>query len=42
MFQLIMFAIIGAELSLGPWYWIAYGCYTTVIIINAVAQAFKD
>ena len=42
MFPLIMFAIIGAELNLGPWYWIAYGCYTVVIIIKAISQALKD
>lgn len=42
MFPLIMFAIIGVELNLGVWYWIAYGCYTTVVIINAIAQALKD
>ena len=42
MFQMIMFAIIGAELNLGPQYWIAYGGYAIVIIINAVSQAFKD
>ena len=42
MFSLIMFAIIGAELHLGVWYWIAYGCYAVVVIIKAIAQALKD
>jgi hypothetical protein len=37
-----MFAIIGAELNLGVWYWIAYGCYTTVVIIKAIAQALNN
>ena len=41
MFSLIMFAIIGAELNLGAWYWIAYGCYATFLIIGAIAQALK-
>jgi len=42
MFPLIMFAIIGAELNLGPWYWIAYGCYAVVIVVRATVQALKD
>ena len=41
MFPLIMFAIIGAELNLGAWYWIAYG-YTVIVIIKAIAQALSD
>ena len=42
MFPLIMFAIIGAELNLGPWYWIAYSCYAIILIIKAISQALKD
>lgn len=42
MFPLIMFAIIGAELNLGVWYWISYGCYTVIVIIKAIAKALKN
>ena len=42
MFLLIMLAIIGTELNLGVWYWIAYGCYTAITIINAITQALED
>lgn len=42
MFPLIMFAIIGAELNLGMWYWIAYGCYALVVVINAIGKALEN
>lgn len=42
MFPLIMFAIIGAELDLGVWYWIAYGCYALVVVINAIGKALEN
>ena len=42
MFSLIMFAIIGATLDLGVWYWLAYACYTGVVIARAVVHALED
>lgn len=42
MFPLIMFAMIGAELDLGTWYWIAYGGYTLMVVIKALGEALKD
>lgn len=42
MFSLIMFAMIGAKLNLGAWYWIAYGCYAAGVIISVIAQALKN
>lgn len=42
MFPLIMFAIIGAKLNLGVWYWIAYGCYALVVVIKGISEALEN
>jgi hypothetical protein len=42
MFPLIMFAIIGAELDIGVWYWVAYTCFAVVTVVNAIIKALDD
>lgn len=42
MFPLIMFAMIGAKLNLGVWYWIAYAIYGVVVVSKAVINGSDD
>lgn len=42
MLPLVMFAMIGAALDLGVWYWIAYAVYAVAVIVKAAVGALED
>lgn len=42
MLPLVMFAMIGAALDLGVWYWVAYAVYAMAVIVRAIYGASKD
>ena len=37
--DIVLFAIIGAHLNVGAWYWICYGLFCLFRVINAVKGA---
>lgn len=42
MLPLVMFAMIGAALDLGVWYWIAYAVYAVAVITKVAVGASED
>ena len=42
MISMILFAIIGAHINAGVWYWICFGLYCTVTVIKAIIEAIKE
>jgi hypothetical protein len=42
MTHIILFAIIGAELEAGAWYWIVYAAHIILFMIKTIVETFKE
>ena len=40
--SIVLFAIIGATIDAGVAYWICFGCYCTIKVVNAIIEAKKE
>ena len=38
MIEVILFAIIGAQLNMGAWYWVIFGIYAIVKLFSILAR----
>lgn len=39
---IVLFAIIGAHIKAGAWYWICYGIYVLAVIVSCVWKTIKE
>jgi hypothetical protein len=40
--DIILFAIIGAQINAGAWYWICYGVCFAIKLYNAIKESIKE
>lgn len=40
--SIILFAIIGAQIHAGTWYWIFYGLYCSISLYQALKETIKE
>lgn len=40
--DIALFAIIGAQINAGAWYWICFGVYCVFRLYNAIKETIKE
>ena len=36
--EIALYAIVGAQIHAGPWYWVCFGIYCAIKLINALSD----
>ena len=40
--SIVLFAIIGAQINAGAWYWICFALYCAFTVYNAIVETIKE